>query len=59
MRAILENLSEEIDTVNKELRGNASSYLKYFIFKLHFQIQENIRFMTYSEPNCNGGNFTI
>lgn len=59
MGAILENLSEEIDTVNKELRGNASSYLKYVIFKLHFQIQENIRFMTYSEPNCNGGNFTI
>jgi len=41
--AILENLSEEIDVVNEELRGNASSYLKYFIFRVHFQIQENIK----------------
>lgn len=49
--ATLDNLSEEIDTLNKELRGVFSSYLKYFIFRVDFQIQENVKFMTYSEAN--------
>lgn len=33
--------------------------LKYFIFSIRVQIQENVKFMTYSESNYNGGNFTV
>lgn len=45
--------------LNKEVKGNVSSYLKYFSFRVYFHAQENVKFMTYSEPNSNGENCAI
>lgn len=36
----LHNLDDEMGILNKKVKGNVSSYLKYFIFRVHFHIGE-------------------